>query len=113
MFAKRPPPKAFELVDVPVAAGVVLPIALAFPTPGNKLPPLPPVVVEPPVPEAKGLAPEAAGFGKPNVGPEIDEKKVQKLTIFNIIRLVRTSSIAPRICTGGVSKQTLSSCRPG
>jgi hypothetical protein len=74
LFPKRPPPRVFELADVPAAAAVVLPVALEFPEPGNKLPPLPlvPVDAPVPVPEAKGLAPEAAGFGKPNRDPEID-----------------------------------------
>ena len=58
-----------------MAAGVVLPAALGFPTPEKKLPPLPLVPVEPPVAEAKGLAPEAVGFGKPNMDAEIDKKK--------------------------------------
>jgi hypothetical protein len=71
LFPKRPPPRVPELADVPVAAAVVLPVALEFAVPGNKLPPLPLVPVEAAVPEAKGLAPEAAGFGKPNRGPEI------------------------------------------
>ena len=56
---------------MPVAAGAVLPAALGFPAPENKPPPLPPVA---PVPEAKGLGPEAAGFGKPN-GPENRQKE--------------------------------------
>jgi hypothetical protein len=67
---KRPPPRVFELAVEPVAAGVVLPAALGFPAPENKPPPLPLVLVEPPVPEPKVLAPEAAGFGKPNMDPE-------------------------------------------
>ena len=61
-----------EPADVPVAAAVVLLVAPGFPVPGNKLPLLPLVVVGAPVPEAKGLAPEAAGFGKPKRGPGID-----------------------------------------
>ena len=76
LFPKRPPPRVLELADVPAVAAVVLPVALGFPEPGNKLPPLPLVPVDAPVPEAKGLAPEAAGFGKPNKGPEIDKKEV-------------------------------------
>ena len=72
LFPKRLPPRVLELADVPVATAVVLPVALGFPEPGNKLPPLPLAPVEAPVPEAKGLAPEAAGFGKPNRDPEID-----------------------------------------
>lgn len=75
IFPKRPPPRVFELADGPVAAGVVLPVALGFPAPEKKLPPLPLVPVEPPVAEAKGLAPEAAGFGKPNMDAEIAKKK--------------------------------------
>jgi hypothetical protein len=89
---------------MPVTAGVVLPVALGFPAPENKLPPLPLVLVEPPVAEAKGLAPEAAGFGKPNMGPEIDKKKVHQVA-FGYIWLVRTSSsAAPCICAGGIAK---------
>jgi hypothetical protein len=72
LFPKRPPPRVLELAGVPVAAAVVLPVALGFPAPGNKLPPLPLVPVEAPGPEAKALAPEAAGFEKPNRDPEID-----------------------------------------
>lgn len=71
LFPKRPPPRVLEPADVPVAAAVVLPVALGFPAPGNKLPPLPLVPVVP-GPEAKALAPEAAGFEKPNRDPEID-----------------------------------------
>jgi hypothetical protein len=71
LFPKRPPPRVPKLADVPVAAAVVLPVALEFPALGNKLPPLPLVPVEAPMPEAKGLAPEAAGFGRPN-SPKID-----------------------------------------
>lgn len=58
--------------DVPVAAAVVLLVAPEFPVPGNKLPPPPLEVVGAPVLEAKGVAPEAAGFGKPKRGPGID-----------------------------------------
>jgi hypothetical protein len=72
LFPKRLPPRVLELAAVPVPTAVVLPVALEFPEPGNKLPPLPLVPVGAPVPIAKGLAPEAAGFGKPNRGPEID-----------------------------------------
>lgn len=72
LFPKRPPPRVLELADVPVAVAVVLAVALEFPAPGNKLPPLPLVPVEAPVPGAKGLAPEVADFGKPNRDPEID-----------------------------------------
>jgi hypothetical protein len=75
LFPKRPPPRVLEPAGVPVAATVVLPVALEFPVPGNKLPPLPPVPVGAPVPGAKGLAPEAGGFGKPNRDPEIDSEK--------------------------------------
>lgn len=75
IFPKRPPLGVFELADGPGAAGVVLPAALGFPAPENKLPPPPLVPVEPP--PAKGLAPEAAGFGKPNMDTEIDKEKVR------------------------------------
>jgi hypothetical protein len=73
LFPKRPPPRVLDPVDVPVAAAVVLPGALEFPAPGNKLPPLPLVPVGAPVPEAKGLGPEATGFEKPNRDPEIEQ----------------------------------------
>jgi len=76
LFPKRLPPSVFEPEDVPVAAAVVLPVVLELPPLGNKLPPLPLVPVEAPVPEARGLAPAAAGFGKPNMGAEIDRKEV-------------------------------------
>ena len=71
LFPKRPPPRVLEPADVPVATAVVLPVALEFPAPGNKLPPLPLMPVEAPV--EKGLAPEAAGFGKPNGDPELEK----------------------------------------
>ncbi len=63
LFPNRPPPSVFELADVPVAVAVVLPVALEFPALGNKPPPLPLVPIGAPAPEAKGLAPEVAGFG--------------------------------------------------
>jgi hypothetical protein len=70
LFPKRLPPSVFELEDVPVAAAVMLPVVLELPALGNKLP------VEAPVPEARGFAPAAAGFGKPNGDAEIDRKEV-------------------------------------
>ena len=50
LFPKRPPPRVLELADVPVPTAVVLPVALEFPAPGNKLPLLPLVPVDAPVP---------------------------------------------------------------
>jgi hypothetical protein len=58
LFPKSPPPRVLEPADVLVGAAIVL----GFPAPGNKLPPLPLVPVDGPVPVAKGLAPAAAGF---------------------------------------------------
>lgn len=76
VLPKKPPTRVLEPADVPVAAGVVPPVAPAFPALGNKLPPavlfpLAAVVVLP-GPGPKRPPPEVAGFEKPNRPPVND-----------------------------------------